>query len=187
MMQNNYKYGAATTPISWMPRPRFRWPYQPLRGLHDESVARADLRWAVGQNRGRNSCANVFSLPRSPSPLSLPAAAGGPHLGGIGATGCLRHRDQQAAPFRSTIVVTGTLVSNSRVDVEAEVIGGLRGLTRRRAPASPRRSRGLGDDENYRLAVRQAETVVRVAETAVERAGLWNRTATRNWSAPRTC
>jgi membrane fusion protein (multidrug efflux system) len=81
--------------------------------------------------------------------------------------------DIAAQPFRSTIAVTGTLVSNSRVDVKAEVIGR---ITRFDKEEGARVSAGEAvawvDDENYRLAVRQAETAVRVAETAVERAGL---------------
>jgi RND family efflux transporter MFP subunit len=81
--------------------------------------------------------------------------------------------DVAAQPFRSTIQVTGTLVSNSRVDVKAEVIGR---ITRFDKEEGARVSAGEAvawvDDENYRLAVRQAETAVRVAETAVERAAL---------------
>ena len=78
-----------------------------------------------------------------------------------------------AQPFRSTITVTGTLVSNARVDVKAEVIGRITRFDKEEgAPVSAGEAVAWVDDENYRLSVRQAETAVRVAETAVERAAL---------------
>jgi outer membrane protein TolC len=50
MMQNNYKYGAATTldvvdaeTAVAVARTNL------LRGLHDYSIARANLRWALGR------------------------------------------------------------------------------------------------------------------------------------------
>lgn len=50
MMQNNYKYGAATTlDIVDAQAALSVARTNLLRGLHDESVARANLRWAVGQ------------------------------------------------------------------------------------------------------------------------------------------
>src|SRR5581483_11080430 len=78
-----------------------------------------------------------------------------------------------AQTFQSSIAITGTLVSNSRVDVKAEVIGR---ITRFDKEEGARVTAGEPiawvNDENYQLAVRQAETAVKVAEAAVERAAL---------------
>jgi RND family efflux transporter MFP subunit len=72
-----------------------------------------------------------------------------------------------------TIPVTGTLVSNSRVDVKAEVIGHISRFDKQEGD-SVRTGEPVAwvDDENFRLAVRQAETAVQVAEAALERARL---------------
>ena len=75
------------------------------------------------------------------------------------------------------------------MDVKAEVIGR---ITRFDKEEGDRVAAGEAvawvNDENYQLAVRQAETARQVAETARgTRARWWNRTAARNWSAPRTC
>ena len=94
-----------------------------------------------------------------------------------------------AQPFRSTIAVTGTLVSNARVDVKAEVIGR---ITRFDKEEGARVAAGEAvawvNDENYRLAVRQAETGGQGGRNGRgARRRWWSRTATRNWSAPRIC
>src|SRR5215469_7422133 len=72
-----------------------------------------------------------------------------------------------------TIPVTGTLVSNSRVDVKAEVIGHISRFDKQEGD-SVRAGEPVAwvDDENFRLAGRQAETAVQVAEAALERARL---------------
>ena len=72
-----------------------------------------------------------------------------------------------------TIPVTGTLVSNSRVDVKAEVIGHISRFDKQEGD-SVRAGEPVAwvDDENFRLAVRQAETAVEVADAALERARL---------------
>jgi RND family efflux transporter MFP subunit len=72
-----------------------------------------------------------------------------------------------------TIPVTGTLVSNSRVDVKAEVIGHISRFDKQEGD-SVRTGEPVAwvDDENFRLAMRQAETAVQVAEAALERARL---------------
>ena len=50
MMQNNYKYGAATTlDIVDAQTALSVARTNLLRGLHDYSVARANLRWTMGQ------------------------------------------------------------------------------------------------------------------------------------------
>ena len=50
MMQSNYKYGAATTlDVSDAQTALSSARTNLLRGLHDYSVARANLRWTVGQ------------------------------------------------------------------------------------------------------------------------------------------
>ncbi len=73
-------------------------------------------------------------------------------------------------PLPLTIAVTGTLVSNARVDVKAEIIGRLL-----RFPKEEGDSVAAGeavawvDPENYQLAVRQAQAAVQVAEAGLER------------------
>jgi RND family efflux transporter MFP subunit len=78
-----------------------------------------------------------------------------------------------AEAFPVTIPVTGTLVSNTRVEVKAEVIGR---VTRFEKEEGARVQAGEPvvwvNDENYRLQLRQAETAVKVAEAGVERARL---------------
>jgi membrane fusion protein, multidrug efflux system len=69
-----------------------------------------------------------------------------------------------------TVAVTGSLVSTTRVDVKAETVGRLTDFAKQegdmvRAGEVVARV----DQENYRLAVRQAETSVQVAEAGLER------------------
>src|SRR5579872_4381496 len=72
-----------------------------------------------------------------------------------------------------TIPITGTLVSNTRVDIKAEVIGHISRFDKQEGDAV-RAGEPVAwvDDENFRLAVRQAETAVQVADAGLERAAL---------------
>jgi RND family efflux transporter MFP subunit len=72
-----------------------------------------------------------------------------------------------------TIPVTGTLVSNTRVDIKAEVIGHISRFDKQEGdPVRAGEPVVWVDDENFRLAVRQAESAVQVADAGLERAGL---------------
>ena len=76
-------------------------------------------------------------------------------------------------PFLATVPVTGTLVSNTRVDVKAEIIGRVVRFDKEEGdPVAAGEAVAWVDDENYQLAVRQAETSVQVAEAGLERARL---------------
>jgi RND family efflux transporter MFP subunit len=76
-------------------------------------------------------------------------------------------------PFLATVPVTGTLVSNSRVDVKAETIGR---VTRFDKEEGERVKAGEPvvwvNDENYQLALRQAQSALNVADAGLERAKL---------------
>ncbi len=75
--------------------------------------------------------------------------------------------------FNATVPVTGTLVSNSRVDVKAEVMGRVVRFDKEEGdPVSAGETVIWVNDENYQLTIRQSETAVRVAEAALERARL---------------
>jgi RND family efflux transporter MFP subunit len=75
--------------------------------------------------------------------------------------------------FVASVPVTGTLVSNARVDVKAEIIGR---ITRFDKEAGDRVTAGEAlvwvNAENFKLSLRQVETSVKVAEAALERARL---------------
>ena len=72
-----------------------------------------------------------------------------------------------------TIPVTGTLVSNTRVDVKAEVIGHISRFDKEEGdPVAAGEPVAWVDDENFRLAVRQAESAVQLAAAGLERARL---------------
>lgn len=75
--------------------------------------------------------------------------------------------------LRSSIPVTGTLISNARVDVKAEVIGHIARFEKQEGDAV-RAGEAVAwvDDENSQLAVRQAEAAVQVAEAGLERGRL---------------
>ncbi len=78
-----------------------------------------------------------------------------------------------AEPLRVTIPVTGTLVSNTRVEVKAEVIGHISRFEKQEGDhVAKGEAVAFVDDENYRLARRQAETAVELAEAGLERARL---------------
>ncbi len=75
--------------------------------------------------------------------------------------------------FQTTLPVTGTLVSNARVDVKAEVTGRITRFDKQEGDHVAAGEPVVWvDDENYQLALRQAQTAVRVAEAAVERSEL---------------
>ena len=72
-----------------------------------------------------------------------------------------------------TVPVTGTLVSNTRVDVKAEVIGHISRFDKQEGDAvHAGEPVAWVDDENFQLAVRQAETAVQIADAALERSRL---------------
>jgi RND family efflux transporter MFP subunit len=72
-----------------------------------------------------------------------------------------------------TIPVTGSLVSNARVDVKAEVIGHISRFDKEEGDHVAAGEPVVWvDDENARLAERQAETAVLVAQAALDRAVL---------------
>lgn len=74
-------------------------------------------------------------------------------------------------PFRATVPVTGTLVSRARVEVKAEVIGRVTRFDKEEgAHVEAGEPMAWVNDENYQLSLRQAETAVKVAEAALDRA-----------------
>ena len=78
-----------------------------------------------------------------------------------------------AEPFRATVTVTGTLISRARVEVKAEVIGRVTRFDKEEgAHVEAGEPVAWVNDENYQLSLRQAETGVKVAEAALERAML---------------
>ncbi len=78
-----------------------------------------------------------------------------------------------AEPLPLTLPVTGTLVSNTRVDVKAEVIGHIARFDKEEGdPVSAGEPVVWVDAENASLALRQAQTAVRVAEAGLERGRL---------------
>jgi len=75
------------------------------------------------------------------------------------------------APLSASVAVTGTLVSNARVDVKAQTIGRVLRFDKQEGdPVAAGEPVIWVDDENYKLAVRQAESAVQVAEAGLERA-----------------
>ncbi len=73
--------------------------------------------------------------------------------------------------FTATIAVTGTLVSSSRVDVKAETTGRIVRFPKEQGDrVQAGESVAWVDDENYRLALRQSESAVQVAQAALHRA-----------------
>jgi len=76
----------------------------------------------------------------------------------------------QPESFAATVPVTGTLVSRTRVDVKAETIGRVVRFDKEEGAAVKDGEAVVWvNDENYTLAVRQAETAVEVANAALER------------------
>jgi RND family efflux transporter MFP subunit len=76
----------------------------------------------------------------------------------------------QAEAFPLTVAVTGTLVSSTRVDVKAETLGRIVKFPKQEGDlVAAGEAVAWVDQENYQLAVRQAETTVEVAAAALER------------------
>jgi len=76
----------------------------------------------------------------------------------------------QAEPFSATVAVTGNLVSRSQVVVKAEIIGKIVKFPKQEGDSVEQgEAVAWVDEENYRLAVRQAETAVQVAQASLER------------------
>ena len=76
----------------------------------------------------------------------------------------------ESQPLPLTVVVTGTLVSNSSVDVKAETTGRLLQFAKQEGDAvSVGEAVATVDDENYKIAVRQAQAAVQVADAALAR------------------
>ncbi|MGE5569576.1 MAG: efflux RND transporter periplasmic adaptor subunit [Rhodospirillales bacterium] len=74
-------------------------------------------------------------------------------------------------PFAATVAITGTLVSNSRVDVKAETTGRVVKFPKEEGEqVAAGEAVAWVDEENYRLALRQAQAAVSVAEAGLARA-----------------
>jgi RND family efflux transporter MFP subunit len=74
-------------------------------------------------------------------------------------------------PFAATVAVTGSLISNTRVDVKAETTGRLLAFPKEEGESvDAGEVVAVVDDENYRLAERQAASAVAVAGAALARA-----------------
>jgi len=77
----------------------------------------------------------------------------------------------ESRPFTSTVAVTGTLVSRTRVEVKAETIGRVLRFPKEEGdPVAAGEPVIWVDDEDSRLALKQAESAALVAEAALERA-----------------
>jgi membrane fusion protein (multidrug efflux system) len=73
-------------------------------------------------------------------------------------------------PFSVTVPFTGTLVSSTLVDVKAEIIGRVVRFDKKEGdPVAAGEAVLQVDEENYKLALRQAESAVQVAEAGLER------------------
>lgn len=81
--------------------------------------------------------------------------------------------DVRTEPFSVTVPVTGTLLSTIRVDVKAETTGRIVRFDKEEGAAvAAGETIAWTNDEGYRLSLRQAETSVKVAAAALERARL---------------
>lgn len=77
----------------------------------------------------------------------------------------------ESRPFTSTVAVTGTLVSRTRVEVKAETIGRVLRFPKEEGDAVAAGEPVIWvDDQDARLALKQAESAVLVGEAALERA-----------------
>ena len=78
-----------------------------------------------------------------------------------------------AEPFLATVSVTGTLVSNARVDIKAEIIGRITRFDKEEGDSVAAGEAVVWvNDENYQLALRQAQTASKVADATLERVRL---------------
>jgi RND family efflux transporter MFP subunit len=76
----------------------------------------------------------------------------------------------ETQPLPLTVVVTGSLVSNTSVDVKAETIGRLLQFAKQEGDAvSAGEVVATVDAENYKIAVRQAQAAVQVADAGLAR------------------
>ena len=76
-------------------------------------------------------------------------------------------------PFLSTVAITGTLVSNSRVDVRSQTTGRLSHFPKQEGDSVwAGEAVAWVDDENCQLVLSQAEAAVQVAEASLEQARL---------------
>jgi len=74
-------------------------------------------------------------------------------------------------PFTAVVPITGNLISTTRVDVKAEIVGRVVRFDKEEGdPVSAGEPVVWVEEENYRLALQQAESAVRVAEVALEKA-----------------
>ncbi len=77
----------------------------------------------------------------------------------------------RSEPLSLSIAATGTLVSSTRVDVKAETLGRLVKFPKQEGDSvEAGEAVAWVDQENYQLAVRQAQTAVQVAEAGLEKA-----------------
>lgn len=77
----------------------------------------------------------------------------------------------ETRPFTAAVPVTGTLISNSRVDVKAETTGRLVKFPKEEGDrVAAGEAVAWVDPENYQLAIRQAQSAVQVAEATLGRA-----------------
>ncbi len=77
----------------------------------------------------------------------------------------------QARPYTASIPITGTLISRSRVEIRAETFGRVTKFPKEEGDAVHAGEPVLWvEEENYRLALKQAESAVQVAEVALARA-----------------
>jgi RND family efflux transporter MFP subunit len=76
----------------------------------------------------------------------------------------------ESQPLPLTVMVTGNLVSNSAVDVKAETTGRLLQFAKQEGDAvSAGETVATVDEENYKIALRQAQAAVQVADAALAR------------------
>lgn len=81
--------------------------------------------------------------------------------------------EAQPEAFTVTVPVTGTLVSNVRVEVKAETTGRIVSFDKEEGSSvTAGETIARVNDEGYHLSLRQAETSVKVAEAALDRARL---------------
>src|ERR1035437_2922724 len=73
-------------------------------------------------------------------------------------------------PFLATVSLTGTLVSNARVDIKAETIGRITRFDKEEGDSVAAGEAVVWvNDENYQLALRHAQTASKVADATLER------------------
>jgi membrane fusion protein, multidrug efflux system len=81
----------------------------------------------------------------------------------------------ESRAFAATVAVTGSLISSSRVDVKAETTGRLVKFAKEEGdPVKAGEVVAWVDQENSQLAIRQADSAVKVAEAGLERARVNN-------------